>query len=542
MSTSQNNINFKKSGSLKVRIPLIIAVSMALMVTLISLLWYRNLSISDLELKNDNTLQLGNSIDNMLTYSMSHGDMNSVSHSIINTANEESILSTFLIGRHGLIYCSSDSTIDVMSLLSDTVKDSLLAGATVLDNDNLEKGYMVYAKPRIYTEACSECHVAKPGDTIGALIMQISTKDVLSNKHRNTIMLLLTVLGMSLIASVCSYFVVYLFIVKPIISVSKNLKDIAQGEGDLTKRLEITRHDELGVLSGWFNIFVQKIQDIIQKINESSKNIADSSNELSATSEKLASGAEEQQAQLSEIATSMEEMSAMILQASKNANSTHETTGEANSIVLDGKSTVDETVKGMQDIAEIVDLTSTQISNLEVRSREIGDVIQVIEDIADQTNLLALNANIEAARAGDAGRGFAVVADEVRKLAERTVHATAEIGDKIREIQGGVNDSVKGAVKITERSAAGRKLAAESGVALDKISLSIQEVNNAVEQIANAADQQSTGAEEISRNIENISTVAKDAAGGSQGLAFTSEALNKEVRNLNGLISQFIIE
>ncbi|NOZ08201.1 MAG: HAMP domain-containing protein [FCB group bacterium] len=541
MFVSHNSRNIINSLPLKTKIPLTLALTIAVFVGIFSLGWNKILSTSDLKLKDDNTKQLGDSIDNMLSYSMENGDMQTVQQAIRKTADAESILSISLIGREGLVFYSSDSTLDVGSLVTDAVRDSLLRGVSVIDKTNLWEGSIVYAKPKIFSEQCSECHDAKPGDTIGALVLQISSEDVLANSRRNTLMLILTIIGMSLIVGVCSYVVVYFLVVKRIRAVSENLKDIAQGEGDLTKRLEIKQEDELGELAKWFNSFVQKVHEVIQKIRVSSQNLANSSNELSATSEQLAAGAEEQQAQLSEIATSMEEMSAMILQASKNANATHETTGEANSVVSEGKNSVKETIRGMEDIAAIVASTSSQISSLESKSKEIGEVIQVIEDIADQTNLLALNANIEAARAGDAGRGFAVVADEVRKLAERTVNATSEIGEKIREIQQGVMDSVSGTAQITDRSDKGRQLASQSGSALDKISVSIEEVNNAVEQIANAADQQSTGAEEISRNIENISSVAKEAAGGSQGLAFTSEALNKEVQTLNGLISQFKI-
>ncbi len=541
MTVAQNNKNTLSNLPLKTKIPLTLALTIAVFVGIFSLGWNKILSKSDLKLKDDNTMQLGDAVDNMLSYSMEQGDMETVKQAINKTADENSILSVSLIGRRGSVFCSSDSTLDVMSIVTQTVKDSLLRGASIIDKSNLQSGSIVYAKPKIFREQCADCHVANPGETIGALVMQISSADVLANSRRNTMMLILTIIGMSLIVGICSYVVVYFLVIKRIRAVSENLKDIAQGAGDLTKRLVIGQKDELGELAQWFNVFVQKVQEVIKKIRVSSQNLEDSSNELSATSEQLAAGAEEQQAQLSEIATSMEEMSAMILEASKNANATHETTGEASSVVSEGKSSVKNTIKGMEDIAAIVASTSNQISSLESKSKEIGEVIQVIEDIADQTNLLALNANIEAARAGDAGRGFAVVADEVRKLAERTVNATTEIGEKIREIQQGVMDSVNGTAKITDRSDKGRQLASQSGSALDKISVSIDEVNNAVEQIANAADQQSTGAEEISKNIENISSVAKEAAGGAQGLAFTSEALNKEVQTLNTLISQFKI-
>lgn len=328
-------------------------------------------------------------------------------------------------------------------------------------------------------------------------------------------------------------------ITKPINNVVAMLKDMAEGEGDLTVRLNVDSKDELGDVANWFNLFVSKLQDVIKQVVASTVQLGDASGEISSTSEQLAAGAEEQQAQLSEVATSMEEMSAMILQSSKNASGTQENASQADQAAGEGRNAVKETIVGIEGIASIVNSASVQISALEQQSKDIGDVIQVIDDIADQTNLLALNANIEAARAGDAGRGFAVVADEVRKLAERTVNATAEIGEKIKKIQSDVGNSVSAMVKITDQSAEGQKLAGLSGKALEDIAQSIAGVNSAVIQISTAADEQSTGAEEISRNIESVSSVSKEAAISSQQLASSSEQLNREVTGLSSLMGKF---
>ncbi len=349
----------------------------------------------------------------------------------------------------------------------------------------------------------------------------------------------------AIIALMTFGFILYLvdrMLVKPIKVTVNMIKDIAQGEGDLTKRLTVMSKDEISELASWFNAFVGKLQNIIKEILDSSDQLNQASNEISKTAELLSTGAEEQQIQLSEIATSMEEMSALILESSRSAQFTSENTGEAKNAAITGQDTVRDTVSGIEEIAKIVLEASEQIRTLEIRSQEIGEVIQVIDDIADQTNLLALNANIEAARAGDAGRGFAVVADEVRKLAERTVVATAEISEKIKQIQNDVSDSVKAMVGISERSKMGQELALKSGSALEAIASSVTSVNQAVLKIASAADEQSTGAEEISRNIEMISSVSKDTALGSLNLANSAEEMNREVRGLNNLIKQFRVE
>ncbi len=340
-----------------------------------------------------------------------------------------------------------------------------------------------------------------------------------------------------LLSVVGYYFAAYL--IRPVHRVSEMTRDIAQGEGDLTKRIQYNNQDEIGDLTKWFNVFVEKIQDIIKSVKSTMEQVSKASESIASASEQMASGAEEQQSQLSEIATSMEQMSAMILESSKNANDTQANAHQANQAANDGAQTVQETVGDIENVVLITNRASEQIATLENRSLEIGKVIQVIDDIADQTNLLALNANIEAARAGEAGRGFAVVADEVRKLAERTVKATAEIGDQIKSIQVAVNESVNAMNKVTERSKDSQKVASKAGDALDKISQLVNNVNQAISQVASAADEQSSGAEQISKNVETVSTVAKEAASSAQQLASSSEELNREVQKLERLVGQF---
>ncbi len=355
---------------------------------------------------------------------------------------------------------------------------------------------------------------------------------------KNNVMIL--ILMSSLLITIAAFFISKT-ITNPIKKVVAMVKDIATGDGDLTVRLGINSQDELGELATWFDTFVEKLQTIIAQVKSSAKEVAAAGNEISAASEQMAAGAEEQQAQLSEVATSIEEMSAMILETSNNAEGTQSSASEANIAAEKGRGTVDQTIAGIEGIATIVDTASQQISTLKVRSQEIADVIQVIDDISDQTNLLALNANIEAARAGEAGRGFAVVADEVRKLAERTVGATADIEEKIKQIQADVNTSVDAMEQITEQSVKGQTMAGEAGQALEEISGSIEQVNGAITQIASAAIEQSAGVEEISKNIESVSTVSKQSASGAQELAASSEQLNREVQALDKLMDQFIV-
>ncbi len=376
------------------------------------------------------------------------------------------------------------------------------------------------------------------GAQIGVWVYQLNGNAVLDELHATIIQMIIFFIIMIVVVAGLIYFIARL-IAEPLGKIVLILKDLSEGEGDLTVRLDVDSDDEIGELSKWFNTFVEKIQTIIARVQKSAEQVSDTSNQISAAAEEMAAGSEEQQAQLSEVATSIEEMSAMILETSNNTEETQKNAGEANAAAGTGRTSVTETVAGIEQIVSVVQSATEQIATLKSRSEEIGSVIQVIDDIADQTNLLALNANIEAARAGDAGRGFAVVADEVRKLAERTVAATSDITAKIAEIQKDVNASVSAMGEISEQSRSGQELASQSGTALENISGAIDGVMGAITQIASAAIEQSAGVEQISTNVESVSTVSKEAASSAQELAVSSEGLNREVQELKSQVDQF---
>ncbi len=343
----------------------------------------------------------------------------------------------------------------------------------------------------------------------------------------------------SLVIAVIVILILISGIINPINRVVFMIKDIAEGEGDLTKRLELDSKDEMGTLANWFNTFVDKVHKIIKQVKISAEQVSSASEQISASSEELASGAEEQQSQTSEVATSIEEMTATILDSSQNANQALDASKNAADVALKGGEVVDNTVTGMGRISDSVKTSANKIKELGERSEEIGKIIGVIDDIADQTNLLALNANIEAARAGDQGRGFAVVADEVRVLAERTTKATAEIADMIKGIQDGTSGAVESMNEGIQQVEEGVALAGNAGESLRQIIEVAQSVQGTINQIAVTAEEQSSGAEQISANVEGISTVTKQSASSAQQVASAADQLNRETSDLNNLVNQF---
>ncbi|TWJ33361.1 methyl-accepting chemotaxis protein [Geobacter argillaceus] len=326
---------------------------------------------------------------------------------------------------------------------------------------------------------------------------------------------------------------------RPLLQINAMLTDIAQGEGDLTKRLDYAGRDELGEICAMFNTFVEKLRTIISQVAQNSALVASAANQLQAASVQTSNGAEEVAAQAGTVATAAEEMAATSGDIAQNCHLAADGSRHANDSANAGASVVEKTVAVMNQIAVKVQESAKTVESLGNRSDQIGAIIGTIEDIADQTNLLALNAAIEAARAGEQGRGFAVVADEVRALAERTTKATREIGEMIKAIQ----TETKGAVAVMEEGVHqvenGTSEAAKSGAALQEILDQVNSVSMQVNQIATAAEQQTATSSEISGNIQQITEVIQHTARGAEESASAASQLASTAEELQRLVGQF---
>jgi methyl-accepting chemotaxis protein len=350
-----------------------------------------------------------------------------------------------------------------------------------------------------------------------------------------SLLIALVVLGLAVAIS----FVIAAGITRPINAMKLMLQDIAQGEGDLTKRLNVQSNDELGETSRCFNTFIEKIHSIISQVAQTTTRVATAATQVYTTSEQMATGAEQVASQSGTVATASEEMSATSGDIAQNCSMAADASREASRKAMDGVAVVERTVGIMNQIADRVKETSRTIESLGVRSDQIGEIVGTIEDIADQTNLLALNAAIEAARAGEQGRGFAVVADEVRALAERTTRATHEISEMIKAIQGETKTAVEAMEEGVHRVEEGRGESARSGEAIQSILQQINEVAMQVNQIATAAEEQTATTGEISSNMLQITEVVQQTAQGAHESAAAASQLNRVAEELQRLVGQF---
>jgi len=305
------------------------------------------------------------------------------------------------------------------------------------------------------------------------------------------------------------------------------VKDVAEGEGDLTKRIGVTSDDEIGELAKWFNVFMDRLQEMVRTIAENALQVAAASAELSSTSQQITANSEETTAQamvvsdagsqvnshLQTLATSSEEMNATICEIAKNAT---------------------EAARVAAAAAEAAESANATVSRLGDSSVEIGKVIEVITSIAQQTNLLALNATIEAARAGEAGKGFAVVAHEVKELAKQTSKATEEIRQKIAAIRENAN----GAVSAIE----GIKGVIDGVSHISTvIATAVEEQSATTSEMARNVMEAAQGAATISHNIKGVAEAAQNTSTNVGEEQTASEHLSRMANQLRDLVGRFKI-
>jgi len=324
-----------------------------------------------------------------------------------------------------------------------------------------------------------------------------------------------TFASMTLIAlcvgSVGIFFLVRRQVSRPIARLVALAKDIAEGEGDLTKRLEVANRDEIGELASWFNTFLEKMHSLVSKVQTTAVAVAAASRQVSDGAARLSGGSQHQASSLEETAASLEEITGTVKQTADNAK-------QANQLALSSRETAE---KG----GEVVTSAVGAMEEITESSKKIADIITTIDEIAFQTNLLALNAAVEAARAGEQGRGFAVVATEVRSLAQRSATAA-------KEIKALIQDSV---AKVESGSA----LVINSGRTLKEIVASVKRVTDIIGEIAAASQEQSSGIDQVNKAVTQMDHVVQANAAQTGEMSATASALAGQGAELQSLVARF---
>ena len=459
------------------------------------------------EREMENAENIFQSVERSIAGSLERGEMAKFTR-MLEEQDITGLLEFSLFDRHGVVSHSSDPQY-VGKALAEDIKSKIQDNPNKLTQHS--KGLIEIYQPQIVTGDCVRCHTDWNEGTLGGITYfrfstealvkaEESAANTVTDMKKNTSLnSFLTLIGVIIVFVLTMYLLMRKLVRKPLGWVVNGLKDIAEGEGDLTRTIDIAQRDEIGELSKWFNIFVRKIHDMIGQISDASGQIASSSEQMSSLAQNLSSASSEQASQLEETSASIEQLTASIQHNAQSASQASDISTKTAKDAEEGGAAVIKTVESMKKIA---------------------DQVAIVVDIADQTNLLALNAAIEAARAGEMGKGFAVVAVEVRKLAERSQEAAKEI------------------IELAKTSVA---QAEQAGQLIRETIPGIQKTADLMQGIRNVCQEQAEGAEQITQAIAQLDGVTQQNSATSEESAAASEELSSQAQSMQALVGQFKI-
>jgi methyl-accepting chemotaxis protein len=438
-------------------------------------------------------------------------DLKSVSNVVPNRLAlnlEESIWNLNKEQSHDILLSEMNTRDIVAIIVYEKDKKSIFSA---LGRDNSWKAINIAQKPTAGNLIISTKEVKRQADVIGFIEVYVTksfVNDELQKLFWYNIILMAGLIAV--IGGLLSY-LLRAIVIQRIRKTSDMLKDIATGDADLTKRIQINVNDEIGELGHWFNEFIDQLEKMVADIKSMAQNVNGATQEVKAGSQGLSQATQEQASAIEEVAATVEEMTSSIKLNAENALDGKQKANDMVNMANKSNEGAQELARGMRDISS--------------SSKKIGDIITTVNEVAFQTNLLALNAAVEAARAGEHGKGFAVVAEEVRALAQRSADASKQIKSLIEDTVNKIN--------------AGDALVKKSGESLEEIIMHIHDLSSVMEEIAAASSEQATGVDEVNRAIAQIDSTTQQNASTVEELASTSENLSNEAGGLSQTVSRF---
>ncbi|WP_448132310.1 methyl-accepting chemotaxis protein [Stutzerimonas chloritidismutans] len=330
-------------------------------------------------------------------------------------------------------------------------------------------------------------------------------------------------------------------LMRPLTDMGRAMANIAEGEGDLTRRLAVQSKDEFGELATAFNRFVERIHESIREVSSATLQVNEVAQRVLGASNASMANSDEQASRTNSVAAAINELGAAAQEIARNAADASQHASGARHQAEDGRQVVEQNIAAMRELSAKISASCGQIEALNAKTVDIGQILEVIKGISEQTNLLALNAAIEAARAGEAGRGFAVVADEVRNLAHRTQSSAQEIQQMIEQLQVGAGASVQTMTESQRQSESSVSIADRAGERLGEVTQRIGEIDGMNQSVATATEEQTAVIESLNMDITEINTLNQQGVENLQSTLRACGDLDQQARRLKQLVDSFRI-
>jgi methyl-accepting chemotaxis protein len=455
-------------------------------------------------------------------------DLSSVS-AIINSLNFGGHGHAFIVSADGKILIHPDSKL-ILKSLSEAYPDGAPQVSPGMKEVTVNGKTQFISFTQVKGVPSANWYVALvlEQDTAFAMLSEFRTSAIIAMAI--AVVIIISLLGMLI-----------RMLMQPLHVMGRAMHDIAEGEGDLTKRLTIHGNDEFGALGQSFNRFVERIHGSIREVSSATGQVNEVALRVVAASNSSMFNSDQQASRTNSVAAAINQLGAAAQEIAQNAALASQHSSDARSLAEDGQQVVDKTISAMHQLSAKISDSCGNIETLNSNTVNIGQILEVITSISQQTNLLALNAAIEAARAGEAGRGFAVVADEVRNLAHRTQDSAQQVQKMIEELQVGAREAVNTMTESQRESESSVGIANQAGERLLSVTQRIGEIDGMNQSVATATEEQTAVVESINVDISEINTLNQEGVENLQATLRACSDLEQQASRLKQLVGSFRI-